>query len=67
MKPSPASSMRIDLANLTPIAREFIATSIALFTDPAPLMQAQRDRILAGQVAITVEGDEVTWVEPHQD
>lgn len=56
------SRLRVDLANLTPIAREFIATSIALFTDPAPTMQFHRRQLEQGKLALAVDGGEVTWV-----
>lgn len=60
--PDDATTLRVDLANLTPLARDFIATSIALFTDPAPTMQFHRRQIERGRMALTIESGEVTWV-----
>ena len=66
MIPAPApmsNTLRVDLANLSPIAREFIATSIAIFTDPAASMEFHREQLLRGKMALTVEDGEVTWVD----
>lgn len=49
------------LANLTEVERVYIDTAVAIFADPA-LARARAD-LLAGRLALRIDGDEVAWME----
>lgn len=56
------TSLHIHVENIEGAEKEFLATAIAVFTDPAPRMRRIRDQVMAGEIALGIDGGEVTWV-----
>lgn len=56
--------MRIDLENVSPIARAFISASISLFTDPSPDVRKQLMMLLSGRAALGVVAGKPIWFRP---
>lgn len=55
---------QMHLPNLDDVEHDLVATLVAVLTDPG--CASERKALRAGELALVVDGDEVTWIAPHE-
>lgn len=54
--------LRLDLINQEPAEHALLSTLVAVMTDPA--LSGARTRLLNGELAMVIEGEDVSWINP---